>query len=445
MMAASSQNSNITSRLLEAGAYPDTQDSGGRTPLQYATMANNIKGMDHLLKYNSEVDDESLHIAARQLDLPAVKVLLANHARTDLPGVVHCGGRTPLGETCRMADLSENPHQLKKTLTLLCKATKNLSVLTNGRSLLLQALENNTPLKMATALLTCCMAVKDGINDDFNIFVKGSLHYSPTAYVRHFKCTQAPSSRSIDLSHRCCSLETCPATKLESLLHAHGCLDRFWDAAAGANQPKGLRNPPRAIVESINDAEAARKEQARQVRAEAEESARKAQIQRDLDDAAAADRKRELDRLKVFEEVKASEIRTAKEKAAAEARAIEQRTKEEEKGIRRLAAVKAEEAEEKRRRKLKEYNEKKERERTRDLEREERETQKDRRVERTLRERSNIQIDRKKKEANIQKEILKEQRNLLGEHRRLADKMLKYDDSSGVRQVNMGRVLGEIE
>lgn len=88
MMAASSQNSNITSRLLEAGAYPDTQDSGGRTPLQYATMANNIKGMDHLLKYNSEVDDESLHIAARQLDLPAVKVLLANHARTDLPGVV---------------------------------------------------------------------------------------------------------------------------------------------------------------------------------------------------------------------------------------------------------------------------------------------------------------------------------------------------------------------
>lgn len=45
-------------------------------------------------------------------------------------------------------------------------------------------------------------------------------------------------------------------------------------------------------------------------------------------------------------------------------------------------------------------------------------------MERTLRERSNIQIDRKRKEANIQKEILKEQRNLVGEHRRLADKML---------------------
>lgn len=34
MMAASSQNSNVTSRLLEADAYPNTQDSGGRTHLQ---------------------------------------------------------------------------------------------------------------------------------------------------------------------------------------------------------------------------------------------------------------------------------------------------------------------------------------------------------------------------------------------------------------------------
>ena len=151
-MAAYAPNGDITLRLLEAGACPDTQDWAERTPLLYATMANNVEAMTHLLKYDVELNDESLHIAARQLDLAAVDLLLTHQARTDLPGSIHCGGRTPLGELCLMADLSQNPPQLMKTLKLLCKATKNFGALTDGRSCIFQALDNNKPLQMTAAL-----------------------------------------------------------------------------------------------------------------------------------------------------------------------------------------------------------------------------------------------------------------------------------------------------
>lgn len=449
MMAASSPNGDITLRLLEAGAYPDTQDCAERTPLQYATMANNVKGMDHLLKHDAEVNDESLHIAARQLDLSAVDLLLAHHARTDLPGTVHCGGRTPLGELCRMADLSENPAQLIKTLKLLCKATKSFGVLTDGRSCIFQALDNHKPLQMTAALLKSCQAVNDEINNDYNILVNGSLCYSPSAYVRHFKCIEPSGVRSVDLSRRCCGIDACPAPQLERLLHAHGCQDRFWDGAAGANQPRGFCNPPFAIIASIKDAEAARREQDRKARARAEEMARKEQEQRELDEAAAANSRRERERIRALEEVAAAEIRATKKKAEAEAQAIQQRTAEKEKEIRRLKAVEDEEAEARRKRELAEQNHQLEQERLKAKAEDELEAKRDRRREQALRERTNIQLDQKKREADIQQKVFKEERNLMEEKRKFMNDarnmFIEANHAGGVTRAGMGRILGEIE
>ena len=448
MMAASIPDTNLTLKLLKAGAYPDVQDNAERTPLQYATIAKNIKGMEHLLNKNAVVNDESLHIAARQLDLPAVQLLLTHHADTGLPGTIHCGGRVPLGELCRMTDLTHNPPHLKKMLTLLCKATRDLGTRTDGRSFMLLSLDNQTPLKMATALLTSCQALKEGLNDDHNIFARGSLRYSPSAYVRHFKCAESSGSHSIDLERRCCNLGNCPAPKLESLLRAHGCEDHFWDAAAGANQPRGFCNPPLHIITSIEEAKAARKEQARIDRAEAEERARKERLQRDLDNAAAADRRRERERLRLIEERKAAEIRATKEKAAADAHAIQQRAREESRAAEQLAAVEADQDERRRQRKRREHHEEAERERVRAQALEDRETKEHRRAERTLRERSNIQIDQKKREANIRKQVLYEESSLMGEKRRLVDSatgMFREAQYSGVDRGGMGRILGEIE
>lgn len=437
-------------KLLEAGACPDTQDWTERTPLQYATMANNVKGMDHLLKYEAELNDESLHIAARLLNLPAVSLLLAHHARTDLPGSVHCGGRTPLGELCRMADLSQNPSQFMKTLKILCKATNKFGLLTDGRSYIFQALDNDEPLRMTSAIFKSCQSVIDEVNDSYNIFVNGSLHYSPTAYVRHFKCIERSGFRSVDLSHPCCSIDACPAPQLERLLHAHGCQDRFWDAAAGDDQPLGFCNPSTAIIASIKDAEATRKKQERKARAEAEEIARKKQEQRDLDEAVAANSRRERERIKVLEEAKAAEIRATNEKAEAEARAIQQQTREKENQMRRLKSLEAEEAQARQQREQEEQQFQMEQERIKAKAEEELEAKKQRRMEQALRERSNIQIDQKRREANIQRNMLKEERNLMEEKRKLLSEAKNLMIEAGHAGVTMttkagvGRILGEI-
>lgn len=446
-MAASLPNGDITLRLLETGACPDTQDWIQRTPLHYATMANNVKSMDHLLTYDAEVNDESLHIAARQLDLPAVGLLLGHHARTDLPGSVHCGGRTPLGELCRMADLSQNPSQLLKTMKLLCKNTKTFGMLTDGRSCIFQALDNNNPLHMTAALFKSCQSVSDEVNNDYNIFVHGSLCYSPTAYVRHLKCIEPSGFHSVDLSRCCCSIDGCPAPQLEKLLRAHGCQNRFWDASAGVNQPPGFCNPPSAIIASIKDAEAARKEQERKARSEAEEIALKDRKQRDLDEAAAANNRRERERIRVLEEAKAAQIRAMNAQAEAEARAIQQQTREKENQMRRLKTLEAEEAEARQQREVAQQQFQIEQERVKAKAEEELEAKRERRREQALRERSNIQIDQKRKEANIQNNILKEKRNLMEEKRKLindAKSMMIEASHAGVTKVGMGRILGEI-
>lgn len=449
MMAASNSNGDITLRLLEAGACPDTQDWADRTPLQHATLAGNVKGMEYLLKFNAEVNDESLHIAARQLDLAAVGLLLVHHARTDLPGSVHCGGRIPLGELCRMADLSQNPSQLMKTLKLLCKATKNLGTLTDGRSCIFHALDNNKPLQMTTSLLRCCQTVTDEFNNDHNMFVYGSRRYSPSAYVRHFKCIEPSGVRFVELSRRCCNIDACPALQLERLLRAHGCEDRFWDAAAGVHQPRGFCNPPLEIIASIKDAEAARDEQNRKAQAQAEELARKEQEQRELDEVAAANNRRERERIKALEEVTAAKIRARNEEAEAEARAIQRRTKEKENEMRRLQTVEAEEAEARQRLKVAEQTFLLEQEQARVNAEEELEAKRDRRREQVLRDRTNLLVEHKKREAEVQKNVIKEERALMQEKRRLmndAKSMFIEANHAGVvaTKMGMGRVLGEI-
>ena len=431
-------------RLLEAGAQPDMQDDMGCTALQRAAMAGNSPVIEHLLNRKADVDDESLHVAARNLELPAMQMLLNHGASTSLPGIVRCDGRLPLAELCRKANLRENPPHLKKTIKCLSEATKDLEVLTDGKSFILQALDNDSALKMTSALLNSCVSLKDGLNHDFNIYSKGSRRYSPTAYVRHFKCIESPAYRSPILSRQCCTLDACPAPSLEKLLHSHKCEDRFWDDKAGANQPRGFCKPPDKITIALREAEMRRQEQeriareyaeekARKDRAAAEERARKEQIQRDLDAAAAAERRREQERLRAIED----ETRATERKAAADRRAIELRTEAELREKRLIAEEEARQDKMKHLQEQAEFNAQLDRQR-----------QMDKQVERTLRERSNIQIDQKKREANFQRDVLKEQNRLIGERRRYIDSaqgMFREASYAGVNPRGVGRVLGEIE
>lgn len=229
-MAASLGRGEIVSKLLEKGADPEVADGTDRSPLEYATMAGDIKSIGYIIQrktkdnaiLNDELLDESLHLAARNLDLAAIRLLLEHGFRTDLPGPIHADGRTALGEACRMGDATVDSSQLKKVLAFLCKATANLKVRTHGKSLVLFALNNTSRIRMTAALLASCPAIREGLNESYNLFSKDSYRYSLTAYVRHFQCVERRAPCSLDLSKRCCTGEACDAPELERLLHAYG-------------------------------------------------------------------------------------------------------------------------------------------------------------------------------------------------------------------------------
>ncbi|KAL8777842.1 MAG: hypothetical protein Q9213_007686 [Squamulea squamosa] len=444
-IAASSGRANIVAKLLQAGADPNAHDATDRSPLEYATMAGDLKSMEYIIQrktnghivLSEELLDESLHVAARNLDFAASKLLLEHGFRADLPGPVHAGGRTALAEACCMGDANIDLAQLKRVLALLCKATPDLKIRICGKSMILLALDNASPIKMATALLASHRAIQEGLNEDFNIFTEGSYRYSLTAFVRHFRCTEIWDRRSLDFTKRCCNCDNCDAPELERLLHAYGCQDRFWDAKAGAKQPKAYCNPPLAIITAIQEAEAERHEQAR-----------KDQAQRELDAAAEAERRKENERFRRRQEEIAAELRAVEEHAAAEAKAIEQRARAESRAQIRLAEAEASRAEAERQREEKEYNTRRSREREVQDEKERRERDRNRRAEATLRERKNIQIDQKKKELNVRKELQREERKTIEDRKNLADSMagmFREAQYAGVSRSGVGRILGEAE
>lgn len=421
--------------LLKAGAEPDTEDNAGRTPLQYATMAGDIECMSYLLRYKADTRDESLHIAARNLNFSAVNLLLDHGAPADMPGTQHCDGRTPLAELCRAANLLPNPPQLKKTLTVLCETGIDLERTTQGKTLVFHALDNKSPLKMATALLVASRPIRNALKD--SIFHKNSVYYSPTAYVRHFRCEECYTNRSLDLLRRCCTLSPCCAPKLEDLLRSYGCKDRFWDANAGANQPKGWSNPPAIIRNVIQDAEDERRERDLKNRA-----------QREKDAAAAAERKRERERLQVLNEEREAERRDLQERLDAENRARERRAAIEMTAIRRQTEAENDRVEAQRRNEQRADDDRRDRTRRDFQEEMSRTRQMDEERGRVMRELSNIQVDQRKREENLRRETIKEERAALKERTGMIDSaksMFREAGYSGVSRVGMGKVLGEID
>ena len=484
ILAARSAPPGIVLQLLEAGAEPDTEDEDGQTPLEYATRASNLESMEHLLKYKANISDESLHIAARQLDNSAALLLLGHGASTTLPGTFHCDNRIPLGELCCMADLQQNPPQLKTTLKTLYKATSDFKILTNGKSLILHALDNKSSLKMTKALLTSCPDIQKSLNEDFNIYAAKSFRYGPTAYVRQFRCMEPSAPNALDFFYRCCNHDACPAPALETLLRVHGCEDRFWDDSGGANQPQGFRDPPLAILNALKDAEGRSRELARQARVKLEEKTRREaadaaerdhldKIQANKNREAAEDRRRERERLRVLEEGKAAEIRAARELADAErarVRVLEEENAAELRAVRdladaeiqrkqRLAAVEAEADRARTRREQNEFNAKLERERAefndhqrrkkaseeRKLKHQQRQARED---ERTLSERANIKAAQRERETKAQRSLLDKTKEVVRARTDTFDSaagMMRQVEFSGTGQAPIGRILKELE
>ncbi|KAI1442005.1 ankyrin [Annulohypoxylon stygium] len=189
MLAIQSRRQDIVKSLLLADADVDITDATGRSPL---SMASAIGGdlaiimMSNLLAAGASRNDGSLHNAARELNLQAMQILVQYKHDPDFPSSLH-DGRSALGELClHAADLGDiTPRRekaMEKAINFLLASDSDITLQSNGKSVLLLALESADPLTTTKVLLRADMW--KFINKPFNYYNDGKYTYSPTMYVQ---------------------------------------------------------------------------------------------------------------------------------------------------------------------------------------------------------------------------------------------------------------------
>jgi hypothetical protein len=188
MLAIQARRPDVVKMLLLEGAEVDVSDLTGNTPLAMATQIGgelSITIMSNLLAAGASKNDGSLHNAARELNLSAVQVLVEYGHDLDFPSHLH-GGRSALGELClHAASTGEltavREKTMEKAMAFLIENGSDLTVKSEGKSVLLLALESVDPVTTARVLLKAGMW--KNINKPFNNYTDGKFTYSPTMYV----------------------------------------------------------------------------------------------------------------------------------------------------------------------------------------------------------------------------------------------------------------------
>lgn len=357
IIAAKSSQQNAILELLQAGANANVADDQGNPPLHLATENTDLQSMRLLLTFGAYADDESLHIAARNVQPDAIKLLLEEKASVDFPGFRCCEGRTALNELCIKASSPVDNSKLKASLKILLEAGRELSGPCANRSPFFFALDNQSLARELTqTILALSASLRDELNSDINIYRKtqdsSELCYSLTMYVRHFRCQNSPrnarggsrrrTSYRPDPNTSCCGSSTCPAPTLEQLLCHYGCQYRYWDEKGGANQPAGVCNPPSHIVEAQQEAEKEAKKRAEHQRRLKEEADVRAAMMETKEAEAAHERQLARERKQRKQEeidVEKEDARRRREigeaNAHAESRLVRKREEEEEQAFRK--------------------------------------------------------------------------------------------------------------
>ncbi|KAM0462020.1 hypothetical protein ACHAO4_001211 [Trichoderma viride] len=188
MLAVRERRPDIVKILLLEGADVDAMDFLGRTPMAMVTHLSGevaIQMMSSLLAAEPSKDDGSLHNAARDLNLPAVKVLMEAEHDPDFPSPLH-NGRSALGEVCLhgadAGDMTpERERRMQKVMTLLVDAGSDLSIKLDGKSILYLCFDSTDPVATTRALLKSGMWKH--INKPSNQYADETFVYSPTTYV----------------------------------------------------------------------------------------------------------------------------------------------------------------------------------------------------------------------------------------------------------------------
>ena len=189
MLAVQNRRPDVVKALLLDGADVDVTDFLGRSPLSMATDIGGdlaIEMMSSLLAAEPSRDDGSLHNAARDLNLAAVKVLIQAGHDPDFPSPYH-SGRSALGEVCLkgsdMGELTaEREKAMQKVITHLVDQGSDLSIKSQGKSLLHLCFDARDPV--ATSRIFLKAGMWKYINKPVNQYTADDLTYSPTMYVK---------------------------------------------------------------------------------------------------------------------------------------------------------------------------------------------------------------------------------------------------------------------
>lgn len=189
MLAIQARRPDLVRSLLLAGAEVDVCDALGRSPLSMASAIGGdlaISMMSNLLAAGASRNDGSLHNAARELNLQAMQILVEYKHDPDFPSPSpEHNGRSALGELCfHAADSGEitalREKAMEKCINFLLQDS-DISIQSEGKSVLLLALESKDPVTTTKVLLRADMW--KFINKPFNQYNDGKYTYSPTQYV----------------------------------------------------------------------------------------------------------------------------------------------------------------------------------------------------------------------------------------------------------------------
>ncbi|KAI1133728.1 hypothetical protein F5Y10DRAFT_4074 [Nemania abortiva] len=301
MIAIRTCRQDVARLLLLAGAEVDVTDALGNSPLSMASALGGdlaISLMSNLLAAGASKNDGSLHNAARELNIQAMQVLVEYSHDPDFPSPLH-GGRSALAELCLHATDSiqmtlSKEKSMERAIEFLLQSGTDITIQSEGKSILLLALESADPLTTTKILLRA--ALWKEINKPYNQYNDGKYTYSPTMYVQRVLS---------DSDHK---------AELLKLLRSNRCTDVYY--ANSGPQPADSVGIPSHIQ-----------------REEEERKARLDRVQRDNEDhALAIQRNRELAEVQSHIWATQAELEEARKKRAhsADLSALQERARVEE-------------------------------------------------------------------------------------------------------------------
>ncbi|KAK5628406.1 hypothetical protein RRF57_004121 [Xylaria bambusicola] len=189
MLAIRTRRQDVAKLLLLAGAEADVSDAFGNSPLSIASAIGGelaIAMMSNLLAAGASKNDGSLHNAARELNIQAMQVLVKYNHDPDFPSPLH-EGRTALAELCLHATDSmklttNNEKTMERAIEFLVECGTDITIHSEGKSVLLLALESSDPVTTTRVLLRA--ALWKDVNKAFNQYSDGKYTFSPTMYVQ---------------------------------------------------------------------------------------------------------------------------------------------------------------------------------------------------------------------------------------------------------------------